>query len=144
MRLKLRFSSVSGLVSDSLMALIARAWIAQPDALLLRGPYLQSATPSSIVIRWRTDVPTDSTVLYGTVPVRGGVVIALTRMNRIVEIDPRDRVAVVQPGVINLALQDACAPLGLLYAPDPSSQRICTIGGMCATRASGFENSVTW
>ena len=73
----------------------------------------------------------------GAVPFLGGVVIVMTRMNRIIEIDPRDRVAMVQPGVINLALQDACAPLGLLYAPDPSSQRICTIGGNVASNSGG-------
>ncbi len=73
----------------------------------------------------------------GAVPIKGGVVIALTKMNRIIEINPRDRVAVLQPGVINLALQDACAAHGLLYAPDPSSQRICTIGGNIATNSGG-------
>ncbi len=73
----------------------------------------------------------------GAVPVRGGVVIVLTRMNRILEVDARDRIAIVQPGVINLALQDACAKHGLLYAPDPSSQRICTIGGNVATNSGG-------
>ena len=73
----------------------------------------------------------------GTLPIRGGVVVALTRMNRILEIDVRNRVAVVEPGVINLVLQDALARHGLLYAPDPSSQRICTIGGNIATNAGG-------
>ncbi|MGE0227200.1 MAG: FAD-binding oxidoreductase [Dehalococcoidia bacterium] len=73
----------------------------------------------------------------GAVPVRGGVVIVLTRMNSILEIDPRDRVAVVEPGVINLALQEACARHGLLYAPDPSSQRICTLGGNIASNSGG-------
>jgi glycolate oxidase len=73
----------------------------------------------------------------GAVPALGGVVVALTRMNRILELNPRDRVAVVQPGAINLALQDACAPHGLLYAPDPSSQRICTLGGNIAMNSGG-------
>ncbi len=73
----------------------------------------------------------------GAVPILGGVVIVLTRMNRIIEIDPRDRIATLQPGVINLALQDACAKHGLLYAPDPSSQRICTIGGNVASNSGG-------
>ncbi len=73
----------------------------------------------------------------GSVPVRGGVLVVLTRMNRIVEVDPVDRVAVVQPGVINLHLQDALAPHGLTYAPDPSSQRICTIGGNIANNSGG-------
>ncbi|MEX2446891.1 MAG: FAD-linked oxidase C-terminal domain-containing protein [Dehalococcoidia bacterium] len=73
----------------------------------------------------------------GAVPVQGGVMVVLTRMNRIVEIDVEDRVAVVEPGVINLMLQEALAPHGLTYAPDPSSQRICTIGGNIANNSGG-------
>jgi glycolate oxidase len=73
----------------------------------------------------------------GALPVEGGVLIAMTRMNRIREIDRANRFAVVEPGVINLHLQEALAPLGLEYAPDPSSQRICTIGGNIGTNAGG-------
>lgn len=73
----------------------------------------------------------------GTVPVRGGIVVALTRMNRIVEIDAANRIAIVEPGVINLDLQTAVAKHGLLYAPDPSSQRICTLGGNVANNSGG-------
>ena len=73
----------------------------------------------------------------GAVAVRGGVLVVLTQMNRIVEIDADNRIAVVQPGVINLHLQDALAPYGLLYAPDPSSQRVCTIGGNIANNSGG-------
>ncbi|MEI6137257.1 MAG: FAD-binding oxidoreductase, partial [Chloroflexota bacterium] len=73
----------------------------------------------------------------GAVPILGGVVIAMTRMNRIVEVDAANRVAVVEPGVINLQLQEALAPLGLAWAPDPSSQRICTIGGNVANNSGG-------
>ena len=73
----------------------------------------------------------------GSVPVLGGVVVALTRMRRIIELNAANRVAIVEPGVINLDLQAACAPHGLRYAPDPSSQRICTIGGNVGTNAGG-------
>ena len=73
----------------------------------------------------------------GAVPLTGGVLVVLTKMNRILEIDRANRVAVVQPGVINLQLQEALAPLGLLYAPDPSSQRICTLGGNVANNSGG-------
>ncbi|MDA0269404.1 MAG: FAD-binding protein [Chloroflexi bacterium] len=73
----------------------------------------------------------------GAVPVNGGVMVVLTRMNRIVEIDTLDRVAVVQPGVINLHLQEALAPHGLTWAPDPSSQRVCTVGGNVANNSGG-------
>ncbi|HWQ28406.1 MAG TPA: FAD-linked oxidase C-terminal domain-containing protein [Dehalococcoidia bacterium] len=73
----------------------------------------------------------------GAVAATGGVVVALTRMNRIIEIDARNRLAVVEPGVVNLDLSKAAAPFGLTYAPDPSSQRACTIGGNVAENAGG-------
>jgi glycolate oxidase len=73
----------------------------------------------------------------GAVPTRRGVVVATGRMRRIVEIDPVDRIAVVEPGVPNLQLSEAAAPHGLFYAPDPSSQKACTIGGNVAENAGG-------
>ena len=73
----------------------------------------------------------------GAVPTRGGVVITTTRMNRILAIDARNRRAVVEPGVINVALSAAARPYGLYYAPDPASQRISSIGGNVATNAGG-------
>ena len=59
----------------------------------------------------------------------GGVVICLSRMNRILDILPERRCAVVQPGVTNLELQQALAPLGFFYAPDPASHKVSTMGG---------------
>ena len=73
----------------------------------------------------------------GAVAAVGGVVIALTRMKRIVDVDVLNRIAVVEPGVVNLDLSRAVAPYGLFYAPDPSSQRACTIGGNVAENAGG-------
>jgi glycolate oxidase len=68
---------------------------------------------------------------------RGGIVIAMNRMRRILEIDVENRTALVEPGVVNLDLGSAVAPHGLAYAPDPSSQRACTIGGNVAENAGG-------
>ncbi len=73
----------------------------------------------------------------GTLPVENGIVIALNRLNRIVELDPKRRVAVVEPGVINLDVTKAAQPHGLHFAPDPSSQIICTIGGNIAFNSGG-------
>jgi glycolate oxidase len=73
----------------------------------------------------------------GCLPVGGGVMIVLTRMNRILEINLRDRYAVVQPGVVNLKLTQALKGSGYHYAPDPSSQGACTIGGNVATNSGG-------
>ena len=73
----------------------------------------------------------------GSLPVEGGIVIALNRMNRILELDPEQRIARVQPGVVNAAVSAAAAEHGLLYAPDPSSQSVCTIGGNVAFNSGG-------
>jgi glycolate oxidase len=73
----------------------------------------------------------------GSVAALGGVVVALTRMKRIVELNTTDRFAVCEPGVVNLELSKAAEPHGLYYAPDPSSQRACTLGGNVAENAGG-------
>ncbi|HET7626474.1 MAG TPA: FAD-linked oxidase C-terminal domain-containing protein [Verrucomicrobiae bacterium] len=73
----------------------------------------------------------------GCVPVRGGIVLSLERMNRIKEINADDFVAVVQPGVITQKLQDETEKLGLFYPPDPASKKDSSIGGNIATNAGG-------
>ncbi len=73
----------------------------------------------------------------GCLPVGGGVMIVLTRMREIVEIDLRNRVALVEAGVVNLWLTKALVGTGYHYAPDPSSQGACTIGGNVATNSGG-------
>ena len=73
----------------------------------------------------------------GTVPLGRAVVLSTTKMNRILEIDTDDRLAWVEPGVLNLDLSKATIPLGLYYAPDPSSQQTCSIGGNVGTNAGG-------
>jgi glycolate oxidase len=70
--------------------------------------------------------------------VDGAVTVVMTRMNRILEIDRGNRLAVVQPGVVNKDLRAAVEPLGLFYAPDPSSYDWCTIGGNLSTNAGGL------
>lgn len=73
----------------------------------------------------------------GSIPVAGGLMLVLTRMNRIVEVDPRNRLAVVEPGVVNVHLTAAAARFGLFYAPDPGSQSVSTIGGNVGNNAGG-------
>jgi len=75
----------------------------------------------------------------GSVPVRGGVVLSLERMNRILEIDEQDQIAVVEPGVVTGDLQQAVEKRGLFYPPDPASSRFCTIGGNVAECAGGLR-----
>ena len=82
----------------------------------------------------------------GAVPIEDGIVIALNRLNRILRFDPDARVAVVEPGVVNLAVTALAAPHGLYYAPDPSSQSVCTIGGNVAFNSGGahcFRHGMT-
>ncbi len=75
----------------------------------------------------------------GALPHPDGVVLSLARLNRILAVDPLNRTARVQPGVRNLAISDAAKPHGLYYAPDPSSQIICSIGGNVAENAGGVH-----
>jgi len=75
----------------------------------------------------------------GAMPIADGVVLSTARMNRIVRMDALSRTAVVQPGVRNLAISEAAASDGLYYAPDPSSQIACTIGGNVAENSGGVH-----
>jgi glycolate oxidase len=73
----------------------------------------------------------------GAVPIADGVVISLARMNRILEVDLESARVTVEPGVTNLAITDAVGSHGFYYAPDPSSQQVCTIGGNVAENSGG-------
>ncbi|MBS0315724.1 MAG: FAD-binding protein, partial [Proteobacteria bacterium] len=75
----------------------------------------------------------------GAMPHREGVTLSLARLNKILKIDPLGCTAVVQAGVRNLAISEAAAPHGLYYAPDPSSQIACTIGGNVAENSGGVH-----
>src|SRR5207253_10225639 len=73
----------------------------------------------------------------GAVTIRGGIALQVTRMRRILEIDPVGQTALVEPGVVNQELSLAAAQHGLFYAPDPSSQKACTISGNAAENSGG-------
>ena len=75
----------------------------------------------------------------GALPLAGGVILSLAKFNRIIDIDRAARTARVQPGVRNLAISEAAAAYGLYYAPDPSSQIACSIGGNVAENAGGLH-----
>ena len=75
----------------------------------------------------------------GAMPHAQGVVLSLARFNRILQVDRDSRTAIVQPGVRNLAVSEAAAPFGLYYAPDPSSQIACTLGGNVAENSGGVH-----
>ena len=73
----------------------------------------------------------------GCVPLRGGVVLSTERLDRILTVDTQRETALVEPGVINLKLQDSLAAAGRFYAPDPASYKVCTIGGNVGENAGG-------
>ncbi|HWA42799.1 MAG TPA: FAD-linked oxidase C-terminal domain-containing protein [Hypericibacter adhaerens] len=75
----------------------------------------------------------------GALPLADGILLGMARFNRVLDIDPVNRCAVVQPGVTNLAISEAVRPLGFYYAPDPSSQIACTIGGNVAENSGGVH-----
>ncbi len=113
---------------------------ARPDAVLIA----RSAADVQRAVAWcaKNAVPfiargAGTNLSGGCVPVKGGVVIALARLNRILSLDAAARVACVEPGVVNLDLQKAAEKVGLFYAPDPSSFKVSTIGGNAAENAGG-------
>src|SRR5438128_4704224 len=117
-------------------------WFAahQPDAVALP----RSTESVSKILRFanRRNIPVTPRgggygYVGGCVPVRGGIVLALERLNRILEIRAEDFVAVVQAGVNTQKLQDRVARLGLFYPPDPASKANTLIGGNIATNAGG-------
>ena len=113
---------------------------ATPDAIAFPASTEQVVEVVGIANRY--DVPitprgAGTGLSGGALAVLGGVVVGLNRMRRILDLDPENRTALVEPGVVNLDLGEAAAKHGLAYVPDPSSQRACTIGGNVAENAGG-------
>lgn len=121
--------------SDALTAFRAR-----PLAVVL--PTTQAQVIETVRLCHRTGTPfvargSGTSLSGGSLPVAEGIVIGLNRLNRILRLDPEQRLAVVEPGVVNLDVSAAAAPYGLYFAPDPSSQPVCTIGGNIAFNSGG-------
>jgi glycolate oxidase len=116
------------------------AFAATPRAVVI--PVTQGEVVAAVQVCARWKVPfmargSGTSLSGGAVPVEDGLVIALNRLDRILHLDPVARTAVVEPGVVNLAVTHAAAAYGLYFAPDPSSQQICTIGGNVAFNSGG-------
>ncbi len=114
----------------------------RPRAVVL--PETQDEVIETVRLCYRLDMPfvargSGTSLSGGSQPLADGIVIALNRLNRIRSIDPVARIAVVEPGVINLDVSKAAAPYNLYYAPDPASQLVCTIGGNVAFNAGGVH-----
>ncbi|HJW24988.1 MAG TPA: FAD-linked oxidase C-terminal domain-containing protein [Rhodocyclaceae bacterium] len=113
-----------------------------PRAVVL--PRTEAELRQVLEICWRHRVPVvargaGTGLSGGALPHAEGVVVSLARFMRILEIDPKSRTARVQPGVRNLALSEAAAPFNLYYAPDPSSQIACSLGGNVAENSGGVH-----
>lgn len=113
---------------------------ALPDAVLF--PTSTEEVSSIMKVAFREEIPVTprgagTNIVGGTVPLRGGIVLCLTKMNRIIEINPEDRYAIVEPGVVNGDFQREVAKYGLFYPPDPASLNVSTIGGNVAENAGG-------
>jgi glycolate oxidase subunit GlcD len=127
-------------VDTEVYAYDASTVVAAPDAVVFPADTEQTAE----VVRVATGagVPCvargfGTNLSGGSVATRHGLIVGLTRLNRVLEINREGRYAVVEAGLTNLELQNALAPLGFLYAPDPASQKVATMGGNIAENAGG-------
>ena len=121
--------------SDGLTAFAAR-----PRAVVV--PETAQDVIETVRICSRVNVPfvargSGTSLSGGCLPVEDGIVIALNRLNRILDLDPARRIAIVEPGVVNLTVSEKAAVHDLYFAPDPSSQQVCTIGGNVAFNSGG-------
>ena len=116
-------------------------WLeAQPDVVALPRTTAEVAAVMRIASQARVPVVprgAGTGLSGGSIPLVGGIVLSLTQMKTIIEIDPEDSIAVVQPGVVNMDLQRAAQRLGLFFPPDPASWETATIGGNLAENAGG-------
>jgi glycolate oxidase len=113
---------------------------AVPDAVVLPATNDEVAAVVKLAAKHRIPVVprgAGTGLSGGAVTIRGGIALQMTRMRRILEIDPVGQTALVEPGVVNQELSLAAASHGLFYAPDPSSQKACTIGGNAAENSGG-------
>src|SRR5256886_253038 len=111
-----------------------------PDAVVLPASTQQVSGVMKVAARRRSPVVprgAGTGLSGGAVTIRGGIALQVTRMRRILEIDPVSQTALVEPGVVNQELSLAAAAHHLFYAPDPSSQKACTIGGNAAENSGG-------
>jgi glycolate oxidase len=105
---------------------------AKPDVVVL--PNSTEEVSRVMALAFREKIPilgrgSATNLTGGTIPVKGGIVVHFSRMNRILEIDIPNRTATVEPGVITLDLQTEVLKKGFVYQPDPASQKVSTLGG---------------
>src|SRR5438445_1625418 len=145
-------------VAEELRSIVGRAAVSDSDndlRIFERDGSIEGAMPDAVVLASTTEhvagvikvaakhkipvVPrgAGTGLSGGAVTIRGGIALQVTRMRRILNIDPVAQTAIVEPGVVNQELSLVAAQQGLFYAPDPSSQKACTIGGNAAENSGG-------
>ena len=134
-RLQLGDAALKTFESDGLTAFKAK-----PAAVVL--PESQQEVIDTVRLCYTHDVPfvargSGTSLSGGSMPIPGGVVIALNRLNRVLRMNAHARTCIVEPGVLNAQVSRAAAPYSLYYAPDPSSGPVCTIGGNVAFNSGG-------
>jgi glycolate oxidase len=134
-RLLTKEAHLTAFESDGLVAFKAR-----PSAVVLVEN--QQEVIDTVKACYEHDVPflargSGTSLSGGSMPIEGGVVIALNKLNKVLSFDPEARTCVVEPGVLNAQVSKLAAPYGLYYAPDPSSGPVCTIGGNVAFNSGG-------
>ena len=113
---------------------------AQPDAVVFATEHAQIEKLVELCNEYEVPIVArgrGSGTTGATVPLKAGVVLSLERMDRIIKIDPDNRIAIVQPGVTNQALQNAAGEHGFFWPPDPTSAAFCTVGGNLAYNSAG-------
>ena len=113
---------------------------ARPEAVIIFNAIEEIAPVVKVLARERIPyLPrlAGTNLSGGTIPLKGGAILNLARLKKIRQIDTAARLALVEPGVVNLDLQKALEPFGFFYAPDPASQKVSTIGGNIGENAGG-------
>lgn len=144
-RLKFIFGSVNVLTSKISMesyAYDSSPFTGHPEAVVFAestdqvSQLMQLANPLGIAVLPRG---AGTNLSGGCIPQYGGIVLAMNRLNKIIELDPVNETALVEPGVTNMALQKAAAIHNFMFAPDPASMRVATLGGNVAECAGGMR-----
>ncbi len=117
-------------------------WFAEKNPQLVITPRTTTDVQKALLFASKFNVPVTARgagfgYVGGCVPARGGIVLAMSRMNRIIEVSTQDGIAIVEPGVITGDLQKAAQKVNWFYPPDPASLKDCSIGGNIATNAGG-------
>ncbi len=138
------FDQKEDLVSYSYDAFMVEG---QPEAVVF--PITTEEVSKIVAVASREKIPvtargSGTNLTGGSVPTRGGIVLVFTKMNKILKIDKENRLATVQPGLINMEFQKELAKQGLFFPPDPASMAISTMGGNVAENAGGTQSSQIW